>query len=74
MSAMGVNHAINRMIFPAIASFYHMIFSFPCQFSQRPDFQVIFYGDDPSPPPIHWIPAIKKLYFAVKASSFLIFR
>ena len=45
-----VNRAINRMIFPAIASLYHMIFSFTCQFSQRPDFHVIFDGDGPSTP------------------------
>ena len=38
------------MIFPAIASFYHMIFPFTCQYSQRPDFYVIIDGDDPSPP------------------------
>ena len=38
------------MIFSAIASFYQMIFSFTCQFSQKSDFHVIFDGDDSSLP------------------------
>ena len=35
---------------PANASFYHMIFSFTCQFPQRFDFHMIFDGDDSSLP------------------------
>ena len=36
--------------FSCDCQFYRMIFSVICQFLQRPDFHVIFDGDDPSPP------------------------
>ena len=38
------------LFFPAIAGFYHMIFLFTCQFSQRSDFHMIFDGDASSQP------------------------
>ena len=44
-----INHVINHMICPVIASFYDIIFSFTCQFSQKHDFHIILDGDDPSP-------------------------